>query len=73
MVSYVQDYYCHTIFEFKVESKSGDDGDDSLGRLGTVLAGGRYNGLVQLLGGPEGVPGIGQCACSSPGGLKVDG
>lgn len=43
------DYYCHTIFEFTT---------DSLGAQGTVLAGGRYDGLSQSLGGPE-LPGIG--------------
>lgn len=91
------DYYCHTIFEFKVEADGAEvasrplvpttsstpapahaDGDDEgeggedlseggsgggdLGRLGTVLAGGRYDGLFQQLGGPLGVPGIGWAA-----------
>ncbi|WHQ46932.1 MAG: histidine--tRNA ligase [Candidatus Midichloria sp.] len=38
------DYYTHTVFEFTTES---------LGSQGTVLAGGRYNGLVKLMGGPN--------------------
>lgn len=38
------DYYRHTVFEFIT---------DSLGAQGTVLAGGRYDGLVEELGGPE--------------------
>lgn len=43
------DYYNHTAFEFTTTS---------LGAQGTVLAGGRYNGLVASMGGPD-VPGIG--------------
>ncbi|MGV4876573.1 histidine--tRNA ligase [Acetobacter indonesiensis] len=46
------DYYNHTTFEF-VTSK--------LGSQGTVMAGGRYDGLVQQMGGPE-VPSIGWAA-----------
>lgn len=38
------DYYTHTVFEFATEL---------LGSQGTVLAGGRYNGLVKLMGGPS--------------------
>ena len=38
------DYYRHTVFEFVT---------DSLGAQGTVLAGGRYDGLVQQLGGSQ--------------------
>lgn len=38
------DYYRHTVFEFVTES---------LGAQGTVLAGGRYDGLVRQMGGPE--------------------
>lgn len=38
------DYYRHTVFEFIT---------DSLGAQGTVLAGGRYDGLVQQLGGSQ--------------------
>jgi len=37
------DYYTHTAFEFV---------SDSLGAQNTVLGGGRYNGLVEELGGP---------------------
>ena len=46
------DYYNHTIFEIMAKS-------DAFGRgFTTVCAGGRYNGLVHQLGGPE-VPGVG--------------
>ena len=43
------DYYCHTAFEFTT---------DALGAQGAVIAGGRYDGLVRQMGGPE-TPGIG--------------
>lgn len=43
------DYYTHTAFEFTT---------DMLGAQGTVLAGGRYDGLVEQLGGKP-TPGIG--------------
>jgi histidyl-tRNA synthetase len=43
------DYYNHTVFEITT---------DCLGSQGTVLAGGRYNGLVKQMGGAD-VPGIG--------------
>lgn len=43
------DYYSHTAFEFTTTA---------LGSQGTVLAGGRYDGLVAELGGPQ-TPGIG--------------
>lgn len=46
------DYYSHTVFEF-VTTK--------LGAQGTVLAGGRYEGLVEEMGGPA-VPSIGWAA-----------
>ena len=47
------DYYDNTIFEFKCM-------DPNLGATqGTVLAGGRYDGLVKIMGGKEKVPGIG--------------
>lgn len=46
------DYYSHTVFEFTTEQ---------LGAQGTVLAGGRYDGLVKLMGGPE-IAGIGWAA-----------
>ena len=40
------DYYNHCVFEIKSKSTS-------LGQQSTVLAGGRYDGLVSMLGGPE--------------------
>ncbi|MBQ5777261.1 MAG: histidine--tRNA ligase [Oscillospiraceae bacterium] len=43
------DYYTNTVFEF-VSNK--------IGAQGTVCGGGRYNGLVESLGGPS-VPGLG--------------
>lgn len=43
------DYYNHTAFEFVTTA---------LGAQGTVMAGGRYDGLVEQMGGPA-VPGIG--------------
>ena len=46
------DYYCHTAFEFTTEA---------LGAQGTVMAGGRYDGLVGQMGGPE-TPGVGWAA-----------
>jgi histidyl-tRNA synthetase len=46
------DYYCHTAFEFIT---------DQLGAQGTVLGGGRYDGLSKLLGGPQ-MPGVGWAA-----------
>ena len=46
------DYYCHTAFEFVTTA---------LGAQGTVLGGGRYDGLSQMLGGPP-VAGIGWAA-----------
>ncbi|QNT69447.1 histidine--tRNA ligase [Defluviicoccus vanus] len=46
------DYYCHTAFEFTTQA---------LGAQGTVLAGGRYDGLVQQMGGPA-TPGTGWAA-----------
>ncbi|MBB4838519.1 histidyl-tRNA synthetase [Sphingomonas kyeonggiensis] len=46
------DYYRHTAFEFVT---------NKLGAQGTVLAGGRYDGLVGSLGGPE-TPGVGWAA-----------
>ncbi len=46
------DYYCHTAFEFTTEA---------LGAQGTVLAGGRYDGLVAAMGGPQ-VAGVGWAA-----------
>ena len=46
------DYYCHTAFEFTTEA---------LGAQGTVLAGGRYDGLVSQMGGTA-TPGVGWAA-----------
>ncbi|MHA6721378.1 histidine--tRNA ligase [Sphingomonas sp. RS2018] len=46
------DYYRHTAFEFVT---------DRLGAQGTVLAGGRYDGLVESLGGAP-TPGVGWAA-----------
>ncbi|RIA44660.1 histidyl-tRNA synthetase [Hephaestia caeni] len=46
------DYYRHTAFEFVT---------DRLGAQGTVLAGGRYDGLIETLGGPP-TPGVGWAA-----------
>ncbi|MBI4969368.1 MAG: histidine--tRNA ligase [Rhodospirillales bacterium] len=46
------DYYCHTAFEFTTSH---------LGSQGTVLAGGRYDGLIAEMGGPR-TPGIGWAA-----------
>jgi histidyl-tRNA synthetase len=46
------DYYCHSAFEFVTTA---------LGAQGTVLAGGRYDGLIKQMGGPP-VPGIGWAA-----------
>ncbi|MDQ3079319.1 MAG: histidine--tRNA ligase, partial [Pseudomonadota bacterium] len=43
------DYYRHTAFEFVT---------DQLGAQGTVLAGGRYDGLIEQLGGPH-TPAVG--------------
>ncbi|MDZ4736507.1 MAG: histidine--tRNA ligase [Rhodospirillaceae bacterium] len=43
------DYYCHTAYEFTTEA---------LGAQGTVIAGGRYDGLVEMMGGPS-TPGVG--------------
>lgn len=46
------DYYRHTAFEFVT---------DRLGAQGTVLAGGRYDGLMEALGGPH-TPAVGWAA-----------
>ncbi len=43
------DYYCHTVFEFKSKD---------LGSQDTLIGGGRYDGLIKLLGGPD-MPGVG--------------
>lgn len=46
------DYYTHTAFEFVTTH---------LGAQGTVLGGGRYDGLIRSMGGPE-MPGVGWAA-----------
>src|SRR5213075_2007932 len=46
------DYYRHTAFEFIT---------DQLGAQGTVIAGGRYDGLIESLGGPH-TPAVGWAA-----------
>jgi histidyl-tRNA synthetase len=46
------DYYSHTAFEFTTTA---------LGAQGTVMAGGRYDGLMEQMGGPA-LPGVGWAA-----------
>ncbi|MBV8913975.1 MAG: histidine--tRNA ligase [Acetobacteraceae bacterium] len=46
------DYYCHTAFEFVT---------DRLGAQGTVMGGGRYDGLMEQMGGPS-TPAVGWAA-----------
>jgi histidyl-tRNA synthetase len=46
------DYYAHTAFEFTTSA---------LGAQGTILAGGRYDGLIEMMGGPA-IPGVGWAA-----------
>ncbi len=46
------DYYCSTVFEFKTTE---------LGSQDTLLGGGRYDGLIGVLGGPD-IPGVGWAA-----------
>jgi histidyl-tRNA synthetase len=46
------DYYRHTAFEFVT---------DRLGAQGTVIAGGRYDGLIEAVGGPH-TPAVGWAA-----------
>ena len=43
------DYYCNTVFEFKT---------DEIGSQDTLIGGGRYNGLIETLGGKN-LPGVG--------------
>jgi histidyl-tRNA synthetase len=56
------DYYRHTAFEFVT---------DRLGAQGTVIAGGRYDGLVQALGGPH-TPAVGWAAGIERLGMMID-
>lgn len=46
------DYYCHTVFEFRTTH---------LGSQDAILSGGRYDGLVELMGGDP-TPGVGWAA-----------
>lgn len=43
------DYYCHTVFEFTT---------NALGAQNAVLSGGRYDGLISMMGGLD-TPGVG--------------
>ena len=56
------DYYRHTAFEFVT---------DRLGAQGTVLAGGRYDGLIEALGGPP-TPAVGWAAGIERLGMLID-
>ena len=56
------DYYRHTAFEFVT---------DRLGAQGTVLAGGRYDGLMESLGGPV-TPAVGWAAGIERLGMLLD-
>jgi len=57
------DYYCHTAFEFTT---------DALGAQGAVIAGGRYDGLISTMGGPE-TAGVGWAAGIERLALLLDG
>ncbi|MEN3972662.1 histidine--tRNA ligase [Sphingomicrobium sp. XHP0235] len=57
------DYYRHTAFEFVT---------DQLGAQGTVLAGGRYDGLIEQLGGPA-TPAVGWAAGIERLAMLLDG
>jgi histidyl-tRNA synthetase len=57
------DYYRHTAFEFVT---------DRLGAQGTVLAGGRYDGLIEALGGPH-TPAVGWAAGIERLSMLIDG
>jgi histidyl-tRNA synthetase len=56
------DYYRHTAFEFVT---------DRLGAQGTVLAGGRYDGLIESLGGPP-TPAVGWAAGIERLGMMIE-
>ena len=43
------DYYCNTVFEFKT---------NEIGSQDTLIGGGRYDGLIEVLGGKD-IPGVG--------------
>jgi histidyl-tRNA synthetase len=57
------DYYRHTAFEFVT---------DRLGAQGTVLGGGRYDGLIENLGGPA-TPAVGWAAGIERLGMLLNG
>ncbi len=57
------DYYRHTAFEFVT---------DRLGAQGTVLGGGRYDGLIETLGGPM-TPAVGWAAGIERLGMLLEG
>ncbi len=52
------DYYNHTAFEVMIKE------DDKFGAITTLCGGGRYNGLVEEIGGPS-TPGIGFASASN--------
>jgi histidyl-tRNA synthetase len=56
------DYYRHTAFEFVT---------DRLGAQGAVIAGGRYDGLIEALGGPH-TPAVGWAAGIERLGMLID-
>jgi histidyl-tRNA synthetase len=56
------DYYRHTAFEFVT---------DRLGAQGTVIAGGRYDGLIESLGGPP-TPAVGWAAGIEGQAIMID-
>ena len=56
------DYYRHTAFEFVT---------DRLGAQGTVIAGGRYDGLVEAIGGPH-TPAVGWAAGIERLGMMIE-
>jgi len=56
------DYYTHTAFEFVTTD---------LGAQGTVMGGGRYDGLVEMMGGPA-MPGVGWAAGIERLGMLID-
>ncbi|HET6942794.1 MAG TPA: histidine--tRNA ligase [Sphingomicrobium sp.] len=56
------DYYRHTAFEFVT---------DRLGAQGTLIAGGRYDGLIEALGGPH-TPAVGWAAGIERLGMMID-
>ena len=53
------DYYRHTAFEFIPDE--GSEAASKLGSQSTILGGGRYDGLIESLGGPA-IPAVGWAA-----------